>query len=57
MGGELTSSSVLEKIPLLNTVTSINDIEAMDGSLVRFSGLVQNSLDYDYYLGVLNTED
>ena len=47
----------MEKIPNLNAVTSVNEVEQLDGNLVRFHGMVQNQIDYDYFTGVLNTSE
>lgn len=48
---------MLTKIPSLNQLLIKDDLNLLNGKLVRFTGFVQDMLDNDYYLGALKTSE
>ena len=57
IGGRFDEAEVLRKVPSLNSVKSLEDLKALDGKLVRFTGFIQDMVDQDFFIGLIKKEE
>lgn len=56
LGGSLDDIDTLFKIPTLNKIQSLSELEELNGHVVRFSGFVQDMIDQDFFVGFFMTK-